>query len=86
MGIRLDLRNPIQVPMKHLHPIPVPGAQRDGDPAPLRKLYCPHYAACLDVAAREGWDDFSCMQCALSKDAPVASAAAMAQDRPGPRE
>jgi hypothetical protein len=74
--------------MHHLHPIPVPGAQREGDEdsSPLRKIFCLHYAACLDVAAREGWDDFTCQHCPLAKNAQEPTAAVMAEDRPGTRE
>ena len=86
LGISLDTPNPVQVAMHHLQPIPVPGAQRDGDAAPLRKIFCLHYSACLDVAAREGWDDFTCQRCPLAKSAAEPTAAAMAEDRPGTRD
>jgi hypothetical protein len=76
----------VQVPLHHLHPIPVPGAQRDGDAAPMRKIFCANYSACLDIAAREGWDDFTCKQCPMAASAPEPTAAALAEDRPGERE
>lgn len=85
-GIRLDTPNPVPVPMHHLHPIPVPGAQRADDTSPLRKIFCPNYSACLDTAAREGWDDFTCQHCDLAKHAPEPTAASLAEDRPGTRE
>ena len=52
----------------------------------MRKIFCLHYAACLDVAAREGWDDFTCQHCPLAKEAEEPTAAVMAEDRPGNRE
>lgn len=85
-GLQLDGPNPVPVPLTHLHPIPVPGARHENDTSPLRKIFCIHYAACLDVAAREGWDDFTCHRCPLAKDAAEPTAASMAEDRPGTRE
>ena len=30
-----------------------------------RSVFCSHYSACLDLALRRGWDDFSCQKCEL---------------------
>ena len=36
-----------------------------GDASSLRNLYCPQYGSCLEFAARKGWRNLSCRECAL---------------------
>ena len=36
----------------------------------FRKLYCPHYAECLLVAARADWQGFTCVGCSQELLAP----------------
>ena len=40
-----------------------------------RNLYCPLYAACLDIVVKEGWEGWSCLNCpnfAVAGDVPLA--------------
>ena len=84
-GFRLDGELPVEVALTRLRPVATP-PRLAGDALQDRQLFCPHYDACLDVAARHGWDDFSCRQCPMSKEAPSPSATLFAEDRPGPRD
>ena len=84
-GFRLDGPLPQPVALAGLRPVPTP-PRHERDPAVDRKVFCPNYDACLDVAARQGWDDFSCRQCSFAREVPAPSADRYAEDRPNQGE
>ncbi|HVE86235.1 MAG TPA: hypothetical protein VND93_25435 [Myxococcales bacterium] len=48
-----------------------------------RLVFCPLYQQCLDVAAKNGWEDFTCRRCPLAREQATApSAAALATHQP----
>jgi len=49
---------------------------------PLRVLFCPLYASCLDHAVLLDWNDWTCAKCALREQTPAPSAARYSRDRP----
>ena len=61
-------------------PTPVPaGAEPE---AVLRLVFCPLYQQCLDVAVRNGWEDFTCSRCPLCRQPAAPSAAVLATRQP----
>ena len=43
------------------NPAPLRPMPRAKDP--VRNVFCPSYTACLNTAARRGWQDWTCLQC-----------------------
>ena len=86
MGFRLDTPNPVEVSLHGLRPMPLPPDARARNTSAERQVFCPHYTVCLDVAARNAWEDFTCRRCPVARDVSDPSADQFANDRPGPRE
>ncbi len=84
-GFRLEDGNLVKASLPGPRPVPIP-ARVQRDASVEREVFCPSYDACLDVASRNGWDDFTCRLCPLAKLAPHPSAVRYAHDRPGERE
>ena len=71
---------------KSLVPTPMPNPvewpeMMDGNASSLRNLYCPLYGSCLQFAAREGWRNLSCQECALNFGAKPPGATEWAEAR-----
>jgi hypothetical protein len=62
------------------NPVSRPEAGSPGD-ASHRNLYCTHYSDCLQFAARKGWRDWSCTECALNLGAKPPGATQWAEAR-----
>jgi hypothetical protein len=66
------------------HPTELRRAMRaDIGIAEYRNLYCTHYASCIDVAIRKGWNSFSCVRCGFfaERELPEASSFAFSQPK-----
>jgi len=55
--------------MPNPSPRPAPAWEKVG--AVQRRFGCAHYSDCLDLAAREGWESFTCLGCESFRAAPV---------------
>lgn len=65
-------------------PQPLPPSRAfSPDGASHRVLFCPHYAACLDLAVRAGWHDWSCRSCPLAPSSARPSATSLCFNQPG---
>ena len=49
------------------NPAPLRPAPHARDP--VRNVFCPNYTACLNTAARRGWQDWTCLQCENGRQA-----------------
>jgi len=47
-----------------------------------RLVFCPLYQQCLDVAVRNGWEDFTCRRCPLARQQAAPSATLLATLQP----
>lgn len=62
--------------------VPARAAATSGDGAVKRLVFCPLYQQCLDVAVRNGWEDWTCRRCPLAAQQTTPSAAGLATRQP----
>lgn len=62
-------------------PTPVPAGIASSS-AVARVVFCPVYQQCLDVAVRNGWEDWTCGRCPLARQQAAPSAAQLATHQP----
>lgn len=54
---------PVVAVNKNFQPNPAQLRPTNKAHEPQRNIHCPFYTSCLNLAAKRGWQDWTCLQC-----------------------